>query len=182
MKTTKILATLGFSLIILGLSLSYFNSKVDQPIEIQPISNERNCAISVLYFEARNTSVKERQAVLDVVINRTKHKNYPSTICGVVQQPRQFSYLNNPNQNAKLLPEFETLNTIDRKAYLEIEQIVDYRLFSGKVQNNKILPKNALHYHLKIMDKLPNWSTSTNKIIVKGLDRGFKHVYYIYIG
>lgn len=179
MKTTKIILPLGFSLIILGASLGYFTKKDEKPVEIIPISQERNCAIEVLYFEARNTSKKEQQAILDVVLNRVRHQNYPDTICEVVQQPFQFSFRNNSKANTSLLPKFETLNAIDKRAYLQIEKIVDDRLFSGEIKNNKILPKNALHYHTK--EIYPRWGTSKRKrkIVV---DKEFRHRYYAFVG
>jgi spore germination cell wall hydrolase CwlJ-like protein len=97
-------------LIILGLSLSFFPGKQEVRTEIKPISMERSCLVEALYNECRNCSNKEKSAVAEVILNRTKHKNYPSTICKVVQQPYQMSYRNNSKANAKLLPEFETLN------------------------------------------------------------------------
>lgn len=178
MKTTKLFTTLGCSLIILGFSLSYFNPEVQVQQETKPISHERNCLIEAVWHEARNTSYKEKMAVTEVVLNRTKHKNYPSTICEVVQQPKQFSYLNNFKANAKLLPEFQTLNSMDKKSYLEIEEIVDMYLKVDGIVSNKILPKNALHYHLKSVS--PKWKYSKKKKVIS-LDKKFKHRYYEYI-
>lgn len=169
-------------MIILGFSLSFFQAKEEVLPEIKPISMERNCLIESIYYEARNTSLKERQAVMEVVLNRTKHKHYPSTICEVVQQPYQMSYRNNSKANARLLPELGNMNYLDRKAYLEIESLVDSRFISGEFQGSRVLPENTLHYHLKVMDKIPRWSTSPRKLQVKGLDKGFKHHYYEYIG
>jgi len=129
--------------------LFIFPEKEYKQSETKPISNERSCAIEALYFEGRGTSVKEQSAILDVIMNRVNHKDYPSTICGVVQQPKQLSYRNNFKSNANLIPEFQSMNSIDRKAYLEIEKIVDNRLFTGKIKPNSALPKNALFYHAK---------------------------------
>jgi len=178
MKTTSIILAFGFSLIILGLSLGYFS--YDEEVystEIKPISQERDCAIEALYYEARNTIHKEKSAVLEIVLNRTKHKSYPSTICEVIKQPKQMSYRNNFSYNAKLIPKFETLNAIDKQSYLEIEQIVDSKLTPSRIKLNNILPNNTIYYHTKNIDKIPKWTKDKRlkKILI---DNQFKHVYY----
>ena len=47
-------------------------------------NNEAYCLAQNMYFEAGNQPVAGKIAVSQVVINRTNHMNYPSTICGVV--------------------------------------------------------------------------------------------------
>jgi spore germination cell wall hydrolase CwlJ-like protein len=50
---------------------------------------EENCLARAIYFEARGETEMGQLAVAKVVINRTKNKNYPKTICGVVYQGSQ---------------------------------------------------------------------------------------------
>jgi len=52
---------------------------------------ERNCLAAAVYHEARGEPRAGQIAVARVIINRTKSGRYPSTICGVVYQPAQFS-------------------------------------------------------------------------------------------
>jgi spore germination cell wall hydrolase CwlJ-like protein len=55
---------------------------------------EQDCLASAVYFEARGESLEGQLAVAEVVLNRTQSGRYPSTICGVVTQPLQFSFVN----------------------------------------------------------------------------------------
>jgi spore germination cell wall hydrolase CwlJ-like protein len=55
--------------------------------------SERECLAGAVYFEARGESLKGQLAVADVVLNRVASKKYPSTICEVVNQPYQFSFV-----------------------------------------------------------------------------------------
>lgn len=44
------------------------------------------CLAKALYFEARGESVKGQFAVAEVILNRVDNRNYPNSICGVVNQ------------------------------------------------------------------------------------------------
>lgn len=48
--------------------------------------NEHKCLADALYRESRGESLRGQVLVGETVINRTKDKNYPNTICGVVKQ------------------------------------------------------------------------------------------------
>lgn len=54
------------------------------------------CLAEAIYFESNNESIRGQEAVGHVVLNRTKHKNFPSTVCKVINQKSkrycQFSY------------------------------------------------------------------------------------------
>lgn len=47
-----------------------------------------------MYHESRGEPTEGIRAVLSVIHNRKKHKNYPSTYCAVIKQPYQFSFYN----------------------------------------------------------------------------------------
>lgn len=55
---------------------------------------EQDCLASAVYFEARGEPLEGQLAVADVVLNRAASGRYPATICGVVVQPWQFSFVN----------------------------------------------------------------------------------------
>jgi spore germination cell wall hydrolase CwlJ-like protein len=63
-------------------------------------TDEVNCLARNIYFEAPAEPLEGKIAVAQVTINRTKHKNYPATICGVVYQQNkrgcQFSWVCEP--------------------------------------------------------------------------------------
>ena len=182
MKWTSVFLFLGFFLVILGVSTGYIPENATMPPRNESygvIQHERSCLISAIYGECRNCSKKEMEAVTEVILNRVKHKKYPSTICEVVKQPKQFSFANNLSSISSIIPEFENMKYLDRKAYSRIESLVDSKVFSGQYQGNRILPVNATHYHTKRMKVYPSWAKK--KILVKGIDKKFLHIYYAYI-
>ncbi len=61
----------------------------------QITSQEGICLASAIYFEARGESLIGQLAVAEVVLNRAEHRGWRSTICAVVTQPRQFSFVRN---------------------------------------------------------------------------------------
>lgn len=181
MKLTKLISIFGWSCLLTGSALFFVpEDKPQETIAItqqkdDSLGKEKLCLKEALYAEARNTSRLEQQSIAEVILNRTKHKNYPSTICGVIQQPWQFSFKNHlQDKTQNILPELHQINSdLDKKAYLQIESVVDDVLLSG----NKILPENAIFYHTKRIKKKPIWAKSTNIKKIK-LDKGFRHTYY----
>lgn len=57
-------------------------------------TTEQDCLASAVYFEARGEQIEGQLAVAEVVLNRVASKKYPDTICEVVEQPWQFSFVN----------------------------------------------------------------------------------------
>ncbi|WP_343222953.1 cell wall hydrolase [Paracoccus bogoriensis] len=52
------------------------------------------CMTEALYHEARGEGARGQQAVAEVILNRVDSRAFPSSVCGVVRQPSQFSYRN----------------------------------------------------------------------------------------
>lgn len=50
------------------------------------IDRDVNCLAKGIYYEAGGESVKGKEAVGFVILNRTGNSKYPSTVCGVVKQ------------------------------------------------------------------------------------------------
>ncbi|MFD1880355.1 cell wall hydrolase [Paracoccus pacificus] len=50
------------------------------------------CLSEALYFEARGEGAKGQAAVAEVILNRVDSPAFPKSVCGVVNQPGQFSY------------------------------------------------------------------------------------------
>jgi spore germination cell wall hydrolase CwlJ-like protein len=57
------------------------------------VDDELACLAGAIYFESKGEPLKGQLAVADVIINRTKSDSFPDTICGVVTQPGQFSFV-----------------------------------------------------------------------------------------
>lgn len=60
-----------------------------------PPNKEVVCLARAMFYEAQGESFKGKLAVGNVIINRTKHKEFPSTICGVIAQKGQFQWFRN---------------------------------------------------------------------------------------
>jgi spore germination cell wall hydrolase CwlJ-like protein len=58
-----------------------------------PLDGEANCLATAVYFEARGESAEGQLAVARVVMNRAASGRYPTSWCGVVKQPAQFSFV-----------------------------------------------------------------------------------------
>jgi len=54
---------------------------------------EQLCLAKAVYFEARGESLEGQLAVAEVVLNRARSGRFASSVCGVVTQPAQFSFI-----------------------------------------------------------------------------------------
>lgn len=59
--------------------------------------NEMTCLALTVYHESRGEPLVGQKMVADVVMNRKRDSRFPSTVCGVVFQRSQFSYLSKRN-------------------------------------------------------------------------------------
>ena len=59
-----------------------------------PMTDEANCIATAVYHEARGESLEGQVAVAKVIMNRAASGKYPTSWCGVVKQPWQFSFVN----------------------------------------------------------------------------------------
>lgn len=57
------------------------------------IDAELRCLAGAVYFESRGESLPGQLAVAHVVLNRAKSGHFPKTMCGVVYQRAQFSFI-----------------------------------------------------------------------------------------
>lgn len=56
-------------------------------------SEETECLARAVYWESKGEPLGGQLAVAEVVINRSRSGRFASTICGVVRQPSQFSFV-----------------------------------------------------------------------------------------
>lgn len=54
--------------------------------------SDMRCLATAVYFESRGEPLEGQLAVAQAIINRSESGRYPDTACGVINQPRQFSY------------------------------------------------------------------------------------------
>lgn len=67
---------------------------VDRYAAGAPLDHEANCMAVAVYHEARGETLEGQLAVARVIMNRAVSSKYPTTWCGVVKQPWQFSFVN----------------------------------------------------------------------------------------
>jgi cell wall hydrolase len=54
---------------------------------------EHECLAGAVYFEAKGEPLQGQLSVAEVVLNRSRSGRFPSSICGVVKQRGQFSFI-----------------------------------------------------------------------------------------
>jgi N-acetylmuramoyl-L-alanine amidase len=64
-------------------------------------AREVHCLAEVAFYEARGESERGQRMVMDVVLNRVAHPDYPKTVCGVIRQRGQFTYRRSPRAMAE---------------------------------------------------------------------------------
>jgi spore germination cell wall hydrolase CwlJ-like protein len=71
-------------------SLSEAVAAQDAPASLD---SELNCLAIGIYYEAKSEPLAGQLAVADVIINRTESGRFPTSVCGVVTQRGQFSFV-----------------------------------------------------------------------------------------
>lgn len=84
---------------------------------------EHRCLTNALWHEARGEPEEGVRAVMSVIYNRKKHKNFPSTFCGVILQPMQFSAF---NQDKGLATRgLKPIRELDKKAHALVAYVAN---------------------------------------------------------
>ena len=60
---------------------------------VNTLTDQANCIAVAVYHEARGESLEGQMAVAKVIMNRAASGKYPTSWCGVVKQPWQFSFV-----------------------------------------------------------------------------------------
>ena len=119
---------------------------------------EQDCLANAVYFEARGEPIEGQLAVAEVVLNRTRSGRYPSTICAVVTQPWQFSFVRNG-----IIPAADRTSEAWRKA------VAVARIAEAGAQ--RLLPRDVLWYHADYVS--PSWGRRLARNTKIGL-----HIFY----
>ena len=120
--------------------------------------DEQKCLAKAVYFEARGEKLEGQLAVAEVVLNRASSGLYPSTICGVVTQPAQFSFVRGGR-----LPDVDTASECWHNA-LAIADIARKHL-------SHQVAANVLWYHASYV--APAWGRLRTRIARIGT-----HIFY----
>jgi len=107
------------------------------------IDPETRCLATAVYYEARSESLSGQLAVAHVVLARSKSGRFPTSLCGVVTQPGQFSFV-----RAGRLPA-APMNAGQWRTARAIAQIAE----DGSWENPA---RGALYFHAARVS--PNWN------------------------
>ncbi len=58
-----------------------------------PLDSETRCLATAIFYEARGESLRGKLAVGDVIVSRAGSGRFPASLCGVVTQRGQFSFV-----------------------------------------------------------------------------------------
>lgn len=116
------------------------------------------CLAKAIYFEARGESLEGRLAVAEVILNRAASGRYPTTICSVVTQPAQFSFIRRG--------QFPRVDA-DSECWRDALAIAD---IARKELVDQIAP-NVLWYHATYV--APSWGRRLTRVARIGT-----HVFY----
>jgi spore germination cell wall hydrolase CwlJ-like protein len=131
---------------------------VEQLAAAEVPDEEQHCLAGAVYFEARGEPIEGQLAVAEVVLNRTQSKKYPDSICAVVKQPWQFSFVRNGK-----FPEIDKDSKAWRKA-VAVARIAREKL-------DQKLSRDVLWYHADYV--APVWRKALDKEAKIGL-----HIFY----
>jgi len=117
-----------------------------------PKAKEVECLALNIYFEARGESPAGQLAVALVSMNRVFAKGFPSTVCRVVWQPRQFSWTHDKFSDQPQDPKAWEL--AQRIAVFVYEK---YHQLPARARSALDITEGALHYYAP--EKVnPNWA------------------------
>ena len=120
---------------------------------------EQDCLANAVYFEARGEPLQGQLAVAEVVLNRAASGRYPTTLCAVVVQPAQFSFVRRGR-----IPQADRASDAWRRA-VAVARIAKERIMP------RVLPQSCLWYHASYVS--PSWGRRLAQSAHIGL-----HIFY----
>jgi len=110
-------------------------SLVDAQETAETVDAEQRCLAASVYFEAKGEPLGGQLAVAETILNRAHSGRFPSSICGVVRQPGQFSFVRRGGR----IPEPATTSKSWRQA------VAIARIAQGDLWHD--IAPNALFFH-----------------------------------
>lgn len=115
-----------------------------------------NCMAEAIYHEARGESTRGQAAVAEVILNRVDSRKFASSVCGVVNQPSQFSYTIGGAKPIR-----------NKSAYLRARDIAKQALSGAP----RVLTGGATYFHTPAVK--PSWSRRFERTVQIG-----QHIFY----
>lgn len=119
-------------------------------------ANDVSCLAEALYHEARGEGTKGQAAVAEVILNRVDSRAFPSTVCGVVNQPSQFSYTIGGRKAIR-----------NKAAYMRARAIAEAALSGAP----RVLTGGATYFHTPAVR--PAWARRFQRTVQIG-----RHIFY----
>lgn len=142
------------------LAASHQAGSLDALVDAQPtgtdLTSEMRCLAGAIYFEARGESLEGQLAVGRVIVNRSKSGMFPTSYCGVVFQPSQFSFV-----RGRSMPAVRTASQDWREA-TAVARIADQGSWKSEASG-------ALYFHAARVS--PSWRLTR-------LARVDNHIFY----
>ena len=104
---------------------------------------EQDCLANAVYFEARGEPLRGQLAVAEVVMNRAASGRFPASLCAVVVQPAQFSFVRHGR-----IPQADHASEAWRRA-------VGVARVAVEGMAPRLLPAGCLWYHADYVS--PSW-------------------------
>ncbi len=120
---------------------------------------EGQCLATAIYFESRGEPLQGQLAVADVVMNRAQSGQYPTSLCGVVKQKAQFSFVRGGGR-------FPAVDA-GCEAWARAQAIARIALQQKAVA----LPSDVLWYHADYV--APSWGGRLTRV-----DKIGAHIFY----
>jgi len=103
--------------------------------------SELECLATAVYFEAKGEPLAGQLAVARVIMNRAESGRFASTLCGVIKQPSQFSFVRRGSFPA-------VRNAVQWRSAVGVAQVAMKGLYQSPAPD-------ALYFHAKRVS--PNW-------------------------
>ena len=118
--------------------------------------SDLNCMAEAIYHEARGESTRGQAAVAEVILNRVESRQFPSSVCAVINQPSQFSYTIGGRKAIS-----------NKAAYLRARDIARNALAGAP----RVLTGGATYFHTPAVR--PSWSHRFQRTVQIG-----QHIFY----
>ena len=141
---------------------------VEAPVELAGarLASESQCLAEAMYYEARGEGVDGQEAVAEVVLQRTRNRNYGNTVCSVVYDGVE---------KGRLDCQFSFACDGSRKRAKEEPVWQETKLLAEKIMTGQVKLANrtrqAIAYHS--VDVTPFWSASMFRTAQIG-----NHIFY----
>ena len=142
-------------------------------VKASDANNEIYCMAQNIYFEAGNQPLAGKIAVAQVVINRTNHPNYPTTMCDVIYQAKlKENWLGNlvPIRHQCQFSWFcdgKSDDPVDSPTWMNSLKVAA-DVVQGKYGD---ITEGSTHYHSIYVN--PYWADSLNETVVIN-----EHIFY----